>query len=58
MTQRSVPHDPPPADDELLTIREVAAIVRAPNRHLALLAPPRHRPPQLPPRPTSRLPSR
>ena len=30
MTQRSVPHDPPPADDELLTIREVAAIVRAP----------------------------
>ena len=30
MTQRSVTHDPPPADDELLTIREVAAIVRAP----------------------------
>lgn len=30
MTQRSVPHDPPPADNELLTIREVAAIVRAP----------------------------
>ena len=30
MTQRSVPHDPPPVDDELLTIREVAAIVRAP----------------------------
>ena len=30
MTQRSVPNDPPPADDELLTIREVAAIVRAP----------------------------
>src|SRR5665647_1553558 len=29
-----------------------------PHRHHALLAPPRHRPPQLPPRPTSRLPSR
>jgi hypothetical protein len=30
MTQQSHPNDPPPAGDELLTIGEVAAIVRAP----------------------------
>ena len=30
MTHQSHPHDPPPAGDELLTINEVAAIVRAP----------------------------
>ena len=30
MTQQSHPNDPPPAKDELLTISEVAAIVRAP----------------------------
>jgi predicted DNA-binding transcriptional regulator AlpA len=30
MTHQSHPNDPPPAGDELLTISEVAAIVRAP----------------------------
>jgi predicted DNA-binding transcriptional regulator AlpA len=30
MTHQSHPNDPPPARDELLTISEVAAIVRAP----------------------------
>ena len=30
MTQQSLPNHPPPAGDELLTISEVAAIVRAP----------------------------
>ena len=30
MTQQSHPNDPPPRGDELLTISEVAAIVRAP----------------------------
>ena len=30
MTHERHPHDPPPANDELLTINEVAAIVRAP----------------------------
>ena len=30
MTHQNQPHDPPPAGDELLTIAEVAAIVRAP----------------------------
>jgi hypothetical protein len=30
MTQQSHPHEPPPAGDELLTISEVAAIVRVP----------------------------
>ena len=30
MTQQSHPNDPPPVGDELLTIGEVAAIVRAP----------------------------
>ena len=30
MTQQSHPNDRPPANDELLTISEVAAIVRAP----------------------------
>jgi hypothetical protein len=31
MTQQSHPNDPPPAGDELLTISEVAAIVRTPS---------------------------
>jgi hypothetical protein len=31
MTHQSHPNDPPPAGDELLTISEVAAIVRAPS---------------------------
>jgi predicted DNA-binding transcriptional regulator AlpA len=30
MTHQRQPNDPPPAGDELLTISEVAAIVRAP----------------------------
>ena len=30
MTHQSHPNDPPPANDDLLTISEVAAIVRAP----------------------------
>jgi hypothetical protein len=30
MTHQNQPHDPPPVNDELLTIAEVAAIVRAP----------------------------
>ena len=30
MTHQSHPNDPPPVNDELLTISEVAAIVRAP----------------------------
>jgi predicted DNA-binding transcriptional regulator AlpA len=40
MTHQSHPNDPPPVNDELLTISEVAAIVRAPiatlryGRHL------------------------
>ena len=44
MTHQRQPNDPPPAGDELLTISEVAAIVRAPIatlrywRHLAAAA--------------------
>ena len=47
------PHDP-----KLLTITEAATIVRALRRHPALLATPRHRTPQLPPRPPRPLPLR
>ena len=49
-TQRAVP-DTTSADDELLSMQEVADVVRVPVATLALLAPPRHRPAQLPHRP-------
>ena len=47
-TTRPESTDIPHAGDQLLTMTEVADLVRGPGRHPALLAPPRHRTPQLP----------
>jgi hypothetical protein len=48
ITQRAEPPDTPHANDELLTMKEVADVVRVAVATFALLAPPRVRPTQLP----------
>jgi hypothetical protein len=50
-TQRATVPQTTRADDELLTMQEVADVVRVPVCDPALLAPPRHRSTQLPHRP-------
>jgi len=48
ITQQAESPDTPHGNDELLTMKEVAKVVRVPRGHVALLAPPRVRPTQLP----------